>query len=125
MPTQAERIAKLETKHNMAVNDIKDSIGDIKADIKDIKSALAPMPELIRKVNDHHKDLRDDIKPSMREHKVFVKRLETAGCPQAKVQPEDIQNMEKERIIARRWNLTFFISIITMLIGIAAIYFTK
>ena len=125
MPTQAERIAKLETKHNMAVNGIKDDIGDIKTDIKDIKSMMAPMPELIRKVNEHHKDLRDDIKPSVKEHKVFVQGLIKAGCPQAKVQPDDIQNMEKERIIARRWNLTFFISIITMLIGIAAIYFTK
>ena len=118
MTTQAERIAKLETKHNMAVNDIKGDIGDIKTDIKDIKSMMAPMPELIRKVNEHHKDLRDDIKPSVREHKIFVQGLIRAGCPAKKVMPEDLEELEKEKR-RNRWKA------ISVAISLAALLATN
>ena len=82
MPKQTltERVTVLETSCDILFKDIKTDISDIKTNIKNFNGSVnkisLEMPELLRKVNEHHTMYRD---------------LKAANCPNVKVQPTNIE----------------------------------
>ena len=118
MTTQENRLTRLETKHEMSMKEINKNIAEIKSDMKSIMSLLAPMPEMLRKVNEHHEDLKV-IKPNNKHNTEFRKVLQQSGCPIDKVHREDIEERAKEK---RKVNFFIIATLISLLGIIAKLY---
>ena len=124
MATIPERVYTLEKTTKIHFDNINKCTEKIERSVEEIKSSLAPIPEFLRKVNEHHEYIKNH-KTDIENNTTHRKLLERAGCPGTKVLPVDLENLERQRVLSRRWNVTTLISLLVALIGIAAIYFTK
>ncbi len=95
--THGERIASLETVHEEIIKPMRQDIRDIKTNVQ---SMSLEMPELLRKVNEHHG---------------FVKDLKKEGCPRPKSNLiKDNSNHDKRWLDQKKYKIMIWGLIITI-----------
>ena len=125
-PTLTERVTILETDYHLTVENIKKDLGEIKTNVGSIS---VQMPELLRKVNEHHAELKV-IKPRTDEHERLFTKLESAGCPNIKVLPDDLNKRNgdngknKRKTDGKMYKLALYTFILTCLAFMASNLYT-
>ncbi len=107
------------TEHEVEIKHINKELFEIKGDVKTLITIPAKLDAALRKLHDHHVDLKV-IKPKVESNEKFVESLKKAECPGVKVTPHSlIQKARQDKIAFYR-----FVSVMIAIIGVGAALFT-